>query len=415
MKVAKKKVVKKIAAATLLLVLCTGHASAQEKKGISDDVVKIGVLGDFSGVFAGMSGPGAVEAVKMAVEDFGGTVLGKKIEIVSADHLNKPDIAATTARTWFDVNKVDMITDLAGSSSALAVIEVARQKNKIAIVNSSASSDIAGARCTPNSIQYTIDTNAIAKGTATAMMKRGLDSWFFVTADYAFGKALERDVSEVVTKNGGKITGSIRHPLGATDFSSFMVQAQSSKAKAIALANTSDDAVNAMKTAREFGIGLDGKQSLVGLLIFIDVVHSLGLQTAQNLTFVTPYYWDADENSRKFAKRFYQRMGRMPSMTHAGNYSSTLHYLNAVKAANTDDAETVMRKMRETPTKDLFSQSGTIRKDGLHVHDMMLVQVKKPAESKGPWDYYKVIQRISASDSYLPISESTCPLVKVKG
>jgi branched-chain amino acid transport system substrate-binding protein len=396
-----------------LFALLPGLAVAQSNAS-TDGAVKIGVLGDFSGMYSGMSGKGAIEAVKMAVEDFGGSVLGKKIEIVTADHQNRPDIAATTARKWFDTDAVDMITDLAGSASALAVVDVARQKNRIAIVNSAAASDVWGLKCTPNSILYTIDTTAVANATANALMKRGLDSWFFVAADYVFGKSMERDVSEVVNRGGGKVVGTVRHPLGATDFSSFLLQAQASKAKVIALANAGNDVANSLKSAKEFGLGKDGKQTIVGLMILIDVIHSLGLETAQKLTLATPFYWDADEMSRKFSKRFFERVGKMPSMTHAGTYSSTLHYLAAVEAVGSDNTPDVMKKMKATPVNDFFSKGGRIREDGLYVHDMMLVQVKTPAESKGPWDYYKIIQKIPAADVYKPISESPCPLVQGK-
>jgi branched-chain amino acid transport system substrate-binding protein len=402
---------KLLTAAITMALTVSGYAVAQESK-VSDDVVRIGVLGDFSGPFSNLSGKGAIEAVKMAVEDFGGTVLGKKIEVVTADHHNKPDVAATTARSWFDTKEIDMITDLAGSASALAVIDVAKQKNRIAIVNSASASDIAGSKCTPNSILYVIDTNAIAKAMGTAMVQRGLNSWYFISADYAFGKALEKDVGEFVVKNNGKVLGAIRHPIGASDFSSFLLQAQSSNAKVIGLANTGSDVVNALKSAKEFGIGRDGKQTLAGMLIFIGDIHAVGLENAQNLIFTTAFYWDKDAETRKFSKRFQDRVGKVPQMTHAGNYSSTMHYLKAIKAAGTDNATEVMRKMKDTPVNDFFSRNGKIREDGLHTHDLLLVQVKKPSESKAEWDYYKILQTIPAADAYRPASESACPLVK---
>lgn len=395
------------------LLLAGVQAAAQTAGGkISDDTVKIGVLGDFSGVLSGMSGKGALEATRMAAEDFGGTVLGKKIEVISADHQNKSDIAATTARRWFDVDGVDMITNLAGSSSALAVIEIAKQKNRVAIANSASSSAIVGSNCTPNSLLYTIETTAIANATAISLLKQGMDTWFFVTSDNAFGKSIENDVSEVVKKHGGKIVGSVKHPLGATDFSSFMLQAQSSKAKVIALATAGDDLVNALKSAKEFNVGRDGKQRLTGLLVLIDSIHALGLDLAQNLTMITPFYWDQDEESRKFARRFFTRVGKMPTMTHAGDYSSTMHYLKAVAASGTDDATAVMKKMKETPVQDFFSRGSRIREDGLHVHDMKLVQVKSPSESKYPWDYYKIVQTLPGNEVYKPIAESSCGFVK---
>jgi branched-chain amino acid transport system substrate-binding protein len=399
------------AIAAALLTAFSGASMAQQKA-ISDDVVKIGVLTDLSGIYQELAGKGSIEAARMAVEDFGGKVLGKKIEVIFTDTQLKPDVAATTARKWFDEDGVDMVTDVAGSAAALAVIEVARQKDRIAIVSSAAASDITGAKCTPNSVHYVIDTNAIAKALGTAMMKQGGDSWYFLSADNAFGKALERDVGEVVTKLGGKVVGGARHPANPSDFSSFVLQAQSSGAKVIALSNAGADFTNAMKSAREFGIGKDGKQTLAGMLIFIGDVHSMGLQTAQGLTFTTAFYWDENDDTRKFAKRFYDRVGKMPYQTHASVYSSTLHYLNAIKAAGTDSAGAVMRKMKDTPVNDFFSRGGRIREDGLMAHDLLLVQVKKPAESKGTWDYYNILQKIPAADAYKPASESTCPLVK---
>ncbi len=396
-----------------LFLAMSGYAHGQTAKPTTEPL-RIGVLGDQSGVFSGMSGKGAIEAVKMAVEDFGGQVLGRKIEVVSADHQNKADIAAGIAGKWFDTDGVEMITDLVGSASALAVIEVAKRKNRIAIVNAAAAADIAGLKCTPNSILYTIETGAIAKGVTTSLLRRGKDTWYFISADYAFGKSLEKEVTEIVLKNNGKVIGSVRHPTGASDFSSFLLQAQASKAKVIAIASGGDDAVNVIKTAREFGVGRDDKQTLIGLLIMIDSVHALGLDTAQGLTFVDSFYWDQDKDSREFSQRFFKRMGRMPGMTHAGDYSSTLHYLNAVKAAGSTDAAEVMRKMKEMPVNDIFAHGGKIREDGLHVHDMLLVQVKKPSESKGPWDYYKVLEKIPADRAFKPLSESACPLVKGK-
>jgi branched-chain amino acid transport system substrate-binding protein len=350
----------------------------------------------------------------MAVEDFGGNVLGKKIEVIWLDHQNKPDIAATTARRWFDTESVDMITDLAGSSTALAAIDVARQKNRVAIANSASSSAIVGSNCTPNSILYTIETSAIAKATTVAMLGQGMNSWYFISADNTFGKTLEGDVTELLGKNKGTVAGSVRHPLGTSDFSSFLLQAQTSKARVIALASAGDDLVNLVKSAREFRIGRDGKQTITGLLVLIDVIHALGLEAAQGLSMVTPFYWDQDEESRKFAHRFFARVGKMPSMTHAGNYSSTMHYLKAVKAAGTDNANDVMRTMKTMPVNDFFSKGGKIREDGLHVHDYKLVQVKKPTESKYPWDYYKVLQTIPGADANRPLTESACRLLAKK-
>jgi len=394
-----------------LSILAAETSVAQTPK-ISGNVVKIGVLGDFSGPFENLSGKGALEAVRMAVEDFGGTVLGKKIEVVNADHQNKPDIASNTARQWYDVEGVDMINDLAQSASALAVLPLAKQFNRIAIVNSASSTEITGTKCTPNSVHYTIDTYAEAKGTGTAILNQGYDSFFFLTADYAYGHSLERDVSEIVKARGGKIIGSVRHPFNTSDFSSFILQAQSSGAKVIALANAGGDTVNAIKAAQEFGVGRDGKQIVVGMLVFIGDVHALGLKTAQGLVLTTAFYWDLNEETRAWSKRFYERVGKMPQMTHAGDYSSTLHYLKAVQAAGTDDAQAVMEKMREMPVNDMFAKNGHIRADGLMVHDLLLVQVKKPEESTRAWDYYKVLDVIPGKEAYKSLDESACPLVK---
>ena len=394
-----------------LSILAAGASVAQTPKS-SGHVVKIGVLGDFSGPFENLSGKGALEAVRMAVEDFGGTVLGKKIEIVSADHQNKPDIASNIARQWYDMEGVDMINDLAQSASALAVLPLAKQFNRIAIVNSASSTEITGAKCTPNSVHYTIDTYAEAKGTGTAILDQGHNSFFFITADYAYGHSLERDMSDIVKARGGKIVGSVRHPFNTSDFSSFILQAQNSGAQVIALANAGGDTVNAIKAAQEFGIGRDGKQTVVGMLVFIGDVHALGLKTAQGLVLTTAFYWDLNDETRAWSKRFYERVGKMPQMTHAGDYSSTLHYLKAVQAAGTDDAQAVMAKMREMPVNDLFAKNGHIRADGLMVHDLLLVQVKKPEESKRDWDYYKVLAVIPGKEAYKSLDDSVCPLVK---
>jgi branched-chain amino acid transport system substrate-binding protein len=374
--------------------------------------IKIGVLGDQSGVYENISGRGAVEAVKMAVEDFGGTVLGRKIEVIVADHQNKPDIASAIARRWYDVEDVRMINDIVGSASALAIIDAAKQKDRIAIVNSASSSEITGAKCTPNSIQYTIDTYSLAKGTGTAVVDQGGKSWFFLTADYSYGHSLEKDVGAVVQQKGGSIIGSVRHPIGTSDFSSFLLQAQASKAQVIAFANAGADTVNAIKTAREFGIGADGKQTLVGMLVFDGDIHALGLKVAQDLILTTAFYWDLNDETRAWSERFYKRVGKMPQMTHAGDYSSTIHYLKAVKAAGTIDTAAVMKMMRDTPVNDFFARNGTIREDGLMVHDLLLAQVKKPAESKREWDYFKILAIIPGQSVYRPLSESPCPLLQ---
>jgi branched-chain amino acid transport system substrate-binding protein len=374
--------------------------------------VKIGVLTDLSGLYADISGKGSVEAVKMAVEDFGGKVLGKPIEVISADHQNKADIASVKAREWIDTEKVDMIQDLVSSATAIAAVKVAAEKKRIAIVNGAASSRLSNEDCTAYSIHYTYDTIALANGTGKAVVKQGGDSWFFLTADYAFGKSLEKDVTEVVKANGGKVLGSVAHPLNTSDFSSFLLQAQSSGAKIIGLANAGGDTINSIKAANEFGILKSGKQKLAGLLVFITDVHALGLAATQGLYATEGFYWDFNDETRKWSERFFKRTGKMPSMVQAGDYSSTMHYLKAVQAAGTDDSDAVIKKMKETPVNDFFAKNGQIREDGRMVHDMYLVQVKTPAESKKPWDYYNVRATIPGNEAYRPLALSTCPLVK---
>lgn len=403
----------RLAGAALMLAAVPGSAFSQDKSATSAPF-KIGVLGDQSGVYENISGKGAVEAVKMAVEDFGGAVLGRKIEVVVADHQNKPDIASSLARRWYEVDGVEMINDIVGSAAALATIDMARQKNRIAIVNSASSSEITGAKCTPNSVQYTIDTYALAKGTGSAVVAQGGKDWFFVTADYSYGHSIEKDVGAVVSSEGGKIVGSVRHPIGTSDFSSYLLQAQASKASIIALANAGADMVNALKTAREFGLGADGSQSLVGMLVFIGDIHALGLTVAKDLILTTAFYWDLNDETRVWSERFYKRVGKMPEMTHAGDYSSTMHYLKAVQKAGTADAPAVMKAMRDTPVNDFFAKNGRIREDGLMVHDLLLVKVKQPAESKREWDYYKVLSVIPGVEVYRPLSESPCPLLTKK-
>ncbi|MGB8856974.1 MAG: ABC transporter substrate-binding protein [Burkholderiales bacterium] len=395
----------------LTLAATAGSAMAQNAK-VSDGVVKIGVLTDMASLYADISGKGAVEAVKMAVEDFGGKVLGMPIEVVSADHQNKADIASSKSREWFDTQKVDMITDNVASSTALAAVKVAAEKKKIAIVNGAASSRISNEDCTAYSVHYTYDTIALANGTGKAVVKDGGDSWYFLTADYAFGHSLEKDVTEVVKANGGKVLGGVRHPLNASDFSSFLLQAQSSGAKIIGLANAGGDTINSIKAANEFGILKSGKQQLAGLLVFITDIHALGLEATQGLYATEGFYWDLNDETRKWSDKFFKRTGKMPSMVQAGDYSSTMHYLKAVEAAGTDDSDAVMKKMRELPVNDFFAKGGKIREDGRMVHDMYLVQVKTPAESKKPWDYYKVKATIPGNEAYRSLANSTCPLVK---
>jgi len=393
-----------------LLAMTAGAALAQSK--ISDDVVKIGVLTDLAGLYADISGKGSIEAVKMAVEDFGGKVLGKPIEVISADHQNKPDIASTKTREWIDTEKVDLIQNLVTSSTAIAAVKVAAEKKRIAIVNGAASSRISNEDCTPYSIHYTYDTVALANGTGKAVVKQGGDSWFFLTADYAFGKSLEKDVTEVVKANGGKVLGSVAHPLNSSDFSSFLLQAQSSGAKIIGLANAGGDTINSIKAANEFGVLKSGKQKLAGLLVFISDVHALGLAATQGLYATEGFYWDLNDETRKWSDRFFKRTGKMPTMVQAGDYSSTMHYLKAVQAAGTDNADEVMKKMKSTPVNDFFAKNGIVREDGRMVHDMYLVQVKTPAESKKPWDYYHVRATIPGNEAYRSLANSTCPFIK---
>jgi len=380
---------------------------------LSDGKVKIGVLTDLSGLYSDLSGAGAVLAVKMAIEDFQAMEKGRSfpIELVSADHQNKGDVASNKAREWFERDQVDMITDLVTTSTALAVMPVAKEKNRITIVNGAASTPITSSKqCTDTNVHYTYDTYALANGTGKAVVKQGGDTWFFLTADYAFGHSLEKDTSAVVIANGGKVLGSVRHPFPGTDFSSFLLKAQASGAKVIGLANAGTDTTNAIKQAAEFGI--TPKQSLAGLLMFITDVHSLGLKATQGMYLTEGFYWDFNDETRAWSKRFFERHKRMPTMAQAGDYSSTMHYLKAVKAAGTDEAQAVMKKMKDTPINDFFAKNGRIRADGRHVHDFYLLQVKKPEESKYPWDYYHVRQVIPANDAVMPVAQSECPLLK---
>jgi len=367
---------------------------------------------DMSGVLSDLSGQGSLTAVKMAVEDSGGKVLGKPIVVLDVDHQNKADIAASKANEWFDVQKVDMITDLTNSSVALAVINIADRKNRIAIVNGAGSTRITNDSCTRHSIHYAWDTYAMANGTAKALLKRGGDSWYFLTADYAFGHQIERDVSRVVKEAGGKVLGSARHPFNASDFSSFMLQAQASGAKIIGLANGGTDTINSIKSAREFKLLEGGRQSLAGLAVFITDIHGAGLKAAEGLLMTEAFYWDANDETRKWSRRFFEQMKKMPTAIQAANYSSTMHYLRAVREAGSTDADKVMARMKAAPINDFFASNGRIREDGRMVHDMYLMQVKSPAESRYPWDYYKTLAAIPGDQAFQPLSESTCSLVK---
>jgi branched-chain amino acid transport system substrate-binding protein len=347
----------------------------------------------------------------MAVEDFGGKVLGKPIEVVFADHQNKADIASATAREWFDSGRVDALMDVAASATALAAVDVAKEKNKIVMLNGPGAARITNEACTPVSVHYTYDNYALSHGTGSAMVKAGYDSWFFITADYAFGHDLEQNTAAVVKASGGRVLGEVRVPINTSDFSSALLQAQASKAKAVGLANAGADTTNAIKQAAEFGL-VRGGQKLAGLLIFINDVNTLGLPTAQGMLLTNAFYWDRNDESRAWSRRYFQRMNRMPNMVQAGIYSATTHYLAAVAAAGTDDTNAVMEKMRATPINDFFAKDGKIRTDGRMVHDMYLYEVKKPDESKEPWDYYKLVATIPADQAFLPLSESKCPLVK---
>jgi branched-chain amino acid transport system substrate-binding protein len=394
------------------LAMCTGVGSAQAQ--YSDGTIKIGVMNDQSGLYADLSGPGSVWAARKAVEDFcKSTKCFDKIEVVFADHQNKPDVGSNIARQWFDVDKVDVIVDVPTSSVALAVNNIAKEKNKVFLNSGAASSDLTGKACTPNTVHWTYDTWALANGTGNAIVKTGGDTWFFITADYAFGHALERDTEAVVLKNGGKVVGKVRHPFPGQDFSSFLLQAQASKAKIIGLANAGGDTTNAIKQAAEFGI-VAGGQNLAGLLVFITDVNALGLKTAQGLIFTEAWYWDGNDGNRAFAKEFgAANKGNMPTMVQAGVYSAVTHYLKAVHELKSDaDGAAVVAKMKSMPTDDKLFGKGTIREDGRKIHDMYLFEVKKPEESKGPWDFYKLRATIPAAEAFRPLDQGDCPLVK---
>jgi branched-chain amino acid transport system substrate-binding protein len=395
-------------ATAIAATLGAGAAQAQ----VSDGVIKIGVLSDMSSLYTDLAGVGSVLAARMAVEDFGAAKKNMKVEIVSADHQNKPDVGSNVARQWYDVDKVDLIVDTPNSGVALAVNQITRDKGKAFLVSGAASSDLTGKACSPNTIHWTYDTWMLANGTGSAIVKTGGDSWFFLTADYAFGHALERDTEAVVLKGGGKVLGKVRHPLNTQDFSSFLLQAQASKAKIVGLANAGGDTTNAIKQAAEFGI-VKGGQNLAGLLVFITDVHSLGLATAQGLIFTETFYWDQNDQTRAFAKRFAaSNKGIHPTMVHAGVYSSVLHYLKAVEALKSDDGTKVIAQMKKTPTDDPLFGKGSIRADGRKIHPAYLVEVKKPGESKAPWDYHKVRATIPAEQAFRPLADGGCPLVK---
>ena len=397
---------------TLLGLMLTAlglNAHAQ----ISDGIVKIGVLNDMSGLYADITGPGSVVAAKMAVEDYlKSSKSSLKVEIVSADHQNKADIGSNIARQWYDTDKVDMIIDVPTSSVALAISQVSREKGKIHVNTGAATADLTGKACSPNTIHWLYDTWMLANGTGKAVVQHGGTSWFFLTADYAFGQALERDTEAVILKNGGKVLGKVRHPLATQDFSSFLLQAQASKAKVIGLANAGGDTTNAIKQAYEFGI-VKGGQTLAGLLVFLTDIHSLGLEKAQGLYLTETFYWDLNDQTRAWSKRFAAlNSGKYPSMDQAGVYAGILHYLKAIDAGKTDDGTKVAQKMKDLPTDDVLFGKGSIRKDGRKLHPAYLFEVKKPSESKGPYDYYKLLATIPADQAFRPLNEGDCPLVK---
>lgn len=377
---------------------------------VSNDTVKIGVLTDMTGNLSALSGKGSLVAAQMAVEDFGGKVLGKPIEVLSADHQNKADIGSQIANKWIDVDNVDMIVDAPNSSVALAVQAIAKQKNRVFIASAGGTAELTGKSCSPTGMQWTWDTYAAAVSTARAIVEEGGKSWFFLTADYAFGKAMEADVSRVVQKSGGTIAGQVRHPTNTSDFSSFLLQAQASKADVIALANGGSDTSNSLKQAQEFGLTKTAK--IAALAIFITDVHAVGPQQAQGLLLTTGFYWDRTDATRAWSQKFFQRHGAMPTMSQAGVYSAVMHYLKAIDAAKTDGAMPVVAKMKATKVNDMFAENGVVREDGRMVHDMYLVQVKAPADVKKPWDYYKVLRTVKGDDAFRPLAESECPLVK---
>lgn len=394
----------------LLGIAAASLSSAPAFAQISDNVVKIGVLTDMNGPASTPTGQGSVTAAQMAVDDFGGTVLGKPISVVVGDHQDKPDVGASIARRWYDTEQVDLIVDVPVSAVGLAVQSVANEKKRLFITHSTGTADFHGKFCSPYTMQWVFDTRALAVGTAQEVVKRGGDSWFFITDDYAFGHSLERDASSVIVKNGGKVVGSVSPPFATPDLSSFILQAQASKAKIIGIAGGPPNNINEIKTAGEFGV-MKGGQQMAALLALITDIHSLGLPAAQGLQLTTSFYWDMDDKTREWSKRYFAKMKRMPTMWQAGVYSSVMNYLKAVKASGTDEPLKVAAKMREKPIEDFFARNGKLREDGLMVHDLILVQVKKPEESKYPWDYYRILAHIPGEQAFGP-PDPACPLVK---
>jgi branched-chain amino acid transport system substrate-binding protein len=398
-----------IALGAAIVGIVVGAVGARAQ--VSDDVVRIGVLNDQSGLYADLGGPGSVIAARMAVEDAGGRVLGKPVEIIAADHQNKADIGAAIARRWFDAEQVDMAIGFDNSSVALAVEQLAAEHNRIAIAGAVGSTAFTGKACTPTEASWLYDSYALTTSLARSVVAAGRDTWFFVTVDYAFGHSLEADASAAVLAAGGKVLGGVRHPLNTADFSSYLLQAQASGAKVVALANGGGDMVNAIKQAREFGLTRGG-QTVVSLLVFISDVHSMGLQTAQGLKFATAFYWDRDQESRAWSKRFMALHGKMPTMAQAGVYSAIRHYLKAIDAAGTDEAKAVMAKMREIPVNDFYAKNARLREDGRLVHDMYFAEVKKPSESKEPWDDYKILATIPGATAFRSLADGGCPLTR---
>ena len=392
---------------TLISMAVAALAAVSSGANAADpSAVKIGFITDISGLYSDIDGQGGLESIKMAIADFGGSVLGKKIDVVSADHQNKADIAASKTREWIDQDGVTVIFGGTNSGTALATSKVAAEKKRIYINNGAGTSALTNDQCTPYTIHYTYDTVALANGSAKGMMDKGLKTWYFLTADYAFGYALEKDATNVINASGGKVLGTSKHPLNASDFSSYLLQAQASKAQVLGLANAGGDTINSVKAANEFGITKTMK--IAGLLVFITDVHAIGIQNAQGLLATEAWYWDQNDETRKFAKRFFEKMKRMPTMVQAGNYSSTMTYLNAVKAAGTTDSDKVLQQMRKVKINDMFTKNGYIRKDGTMVHDMYLFEVKTPSEVKSPWDYYKLVATVPGEKAFAPESYSQC-------
>ncbi|HEU4622237.1 MAG TPA: ABC transporter substrate-binding protein [Burkholderiaceae bacterium] len=400
---------RKTVLASALAFACATGAHAQASK-ISGDVIRIGFITDMSSLYADIDGAGGVEAIRMAIADMGGQIAGKKIELLFADHQNKADIASSKAREWFDTQGLDMLVGGTNSATSLAMAKVAAEKKKPFMVSGAGTARLTNEDCTPYTIHYTYDTVALANGTGNAVVRAGGRSWYFLQADYAFGASLQADTAAVVKKAGGTVVGTVKHPLNASDFSSFLLQAQSSKAQILGLANAGGDTINAIKAANEFGVTKTMK--LAGLLMFINDVHSLGLKATEGMYLTDGWYWNQSPESRTWSRRFFDKMKRMPSTLQAGDYSLAMHYLNAVKATGTDDGDAVVKQMKATKVNDMFAKGGEIGPDGRHRYDMYLMQVKSPAESKEPWDYYKVVQKIPADEAYTKLSESKCPLIK---